>query len=147
MTDKLEQLFAQQAITEGLNRYARACDERNWSLFDSVFCDDVEVNYGGEFKFQGRDKVVGMIRSMLGGCGPTQHLLGNISIQVSGDSARSSCYVRADHIGKGDKSQLRYEVWAEYRDEWMRLDSGWRIRQRTMHISQEIGERSVLAPD
>jgi len=39
------------------------------------------------------------VQSHLGGCGPTQHLLGNYDIDVDGDRASSSCRLRAYHCG------------------------------------------------
>jgi len=96
-------LIHRYAIEGALIAYARACDERNWTAFDNIFHTDVTSNYGGEFKLEGRSTVVEMIRSMLGGCGPTQHLLGNFEIAVKEDSACSSCYVRAVHAGSAEK--------------------------------------------
>ena len=76
MSDVANTLLEESAIQRILHNYARACDERQWQAFDDIFCEDVSVNYGGEFKLEGRTVVVAMIQSMLGGCGPTQHLLG-----------------------------------------------------------------------
>lgn len=136
----------QRAIEAVLVRYALACDTRDWSLFDTVFSPAVEANYGGEYRLQGREAVVGMIRHLLGGCGPTQHLLGNFRITVDGDTARCACYVRAAHAGKGSRSALLYEVWAEYRDTLARVDGDWRITARQMVVSHETGTREVLQP-
>ena len=133
-------------IQDVLNRYARACDSRDWSLLDEVFAEGVSVDYGGVYKLDGRDKVVELIRSMLGGCGPTQHLLGNFDIAVHGDDACSACYVRAVHAGTGDQSDVFYEVWAEYRDALKRTASGWRIVERNMVIHKEVGSRDILRP-
>ncbi len=134
-------------IEQVLNRYARACDGRDWALFQKVFTQDLQVNYGGEFELQGRDSVVDMIRSMLGGCGPTQHLLGNVDIRVADHTASSRCYVRAVHSGLGEQQDVYYEVWAEYIDLWQRTDDGWRISQREMVVYKEVGSRAVLGPE
>lgn len=134
------------AIQDVLNRYARACDSRDWSLFDDVFAEDASVDYGGVYRLDGRDKVVDLIRSMLGGCGPTQHLLGNVDIAVHGNEACSACYVRAVHAGQGETSEVFYEVWAEYRDALRLTDTGWRIVERNMVIHKEVGSRDILRP-
>ncbi len=146
MDDGLEILQHRAAVQDVLHRYARACDARDWALFDDVFTGDVTVDYGGEYRLAGRDKVVGMIRSMLGGCGPTQHLLGNFDIAVHGDQACSACYVRAVHAGRGDESEVYYEVWAEYRDALRLTDAGWRIFERNMVVHKEVGSRAILRP-
>jgi len=134
------------AIQNVLNRYARGCDSRDWSMFDEVFAEDVSVDYGGVYRLDGRDKVVELIRSMLGGCGPTQHLLGNFDIAVHGEDACSACYVRAVHAGLGNESEVFYEVWAEYRDALKLTDAGWRIVERNMVIHKEVGSRDILRP-
>jgi 3-phenylpropionate/cinnamic acid dioxygenase small subunit len=134
----------ERAIEQILIRYALACDRRDWQLMNDVFLPDVVANYGGEYRIQGRDKVVGMIRSLLDGCGPTQHLLGNFRIVVEGDTASCECYVRAAHAGRGEQASLTYEVWAEYRDTLRRTDEGWRISERKMVVFHQTGDRSIL---
>jgi 3-phenylpropionate/cinnamic acid dioxygenase small subunit len=146
VNEAIQTLLEQSSIQDVLHGYARACDSRLWSAFDDIFCLDVVVNYGGEFRLEGRAAVIDMIQSMLGGCGPTQHLLGNIDITVAGDRAHSRCYVRAVHAGLGEAENLYYEVWAEYHDELTRLPAGWRIRQRKMLVHKEVGSRAVLKP-
>ena len=135
-----------QRIEEVLIRYAEACDRRRWELLDEVFQEDVIADYGNEYHLHGRSQLVAMIRSMLGGCGPTQHLLGNFSITVHGRQADSRCYVRAAHAGRGAHANLQYEVWAGYEDHLVRGPSGWRIARRTMHVWHESGTRGVLGP-
>lgn len=139
-------LIAREEIKQVLIKYAHACDQRAWALCDEVFDADVEVNYGGEYRLSGREAVVAMIKSMLGGCGPTQHLLGNFGISFDGDVAYSSCYVRAAHAGAAGKEDLLYEVWAEYKDELRCIDDHWLIVKREMRVYNEVGSRDVLGP-
>ena len=140
-----EILLAEREIELGLGRYARACDTRDWVMFDTVFAPDVSADYG-EFQLEGRAPVVDSIRSFLGGCGPTQHLMGNFVITVTGRSAESRCYVRAFHRGKGDRAHITYEVFAEYKAHWRRLPEGWRAQEWTMRVECEIGSRDILGP-
>ncbi|MFK7975851.1 MAG: nuclear transport factor 2 family protein [Halioglobus sp.] len=147
MSATAQDLLEERAIEAVLNQYARACDERNWNALGAVFGADASVNYGGEFKLQGREPIVDMVRSMLGGCGPTQHLLGNFDITVSETSATCRCYVRAVHAGTGEQSGQYYEVWAEYRDTLKKTGNAWHITEREMAVSQEVGTRAVLRPE
>ncbi len=136
-----------QLIEQTLIRYALACDRRDWALLEQVFTQEVAANYGSEYRLQGRDRLIGMIKGLLGGCGPTQHLLGNFRITITGDSAACDCYVRAAHAGRGDKASQLYEVWAEYQDKLVRTEDGWRIHERTMVIFNETGTRDVLGAE
>ncbi len=121
----LETLIDRTEITDVLNRYALACDSRDWVFFEQIFTSDVKSDYGEDFVFSNRENLVNMIRSMLGGCGPTQHLLGNYRINVFGDTADSVCSVRAFHAGIGPAEGLTFEMWGEYQDKLARTRDGW----------------------
>ena len=65
--------------------YSVALDTRNWQLLDKVFHENAVASYGGEeigvlFKSISRQEIISMCKQNLGGCGPTQHLLGNFRI-------------------------------------------------------------------
>lgn len=129
-----------------LNNYARACDQRDWPLFTEVFTADVTFHYGGEYSAVGSDKLMKMIRHSLGGCGPTQHLLGNFSIVINGDQATCSCYVRAFHVGLGDRQGEVYEALGEYQDKLVKKTGVWKISERKFRFIYELGSREVLRP-
>ncbi|MEG2045522.1 MAG: nuclear transport factor 2 family protein [Comamonas sp.] len=143
----LEQLLVEHALAQVLTRYATACDTRDWALLDQVFTADCTTVYGGSYICQGIDKVRHMISSHLDGCGPTQHLLGNLQIDVSNPQAvRSKIQVRAAHKGLHERSGTRYDAIGFYEDEWLLQPQGWRIHKRSMSLLLEIGDRSVLQP-
>ena len=70
-----------------------------------------------------------VMRSFLDKCGPTQHLLANLAIDVHGPRAASRCYVSDLHVGAGEKSHLIFSTLGEYGDDWRRVDG----RRRTIH--------------
>lgn len=88
-----------------------------------------------------------MIKSFLGGCGHTQHLLGNFRITVDGNSAESACYVQAAHFGKDAHESKTYTTWAEYRDTLERKDGRWKIIERHMYIIKDTGAPEILGPE
>lgn len=135
------ELNEQQAVVDVLVRCAAAFDARDWSALDNVFTADVEA-YGA----QGRAAVVTTIRSFLGGCGPSQHLLGNYDVVISGESARSVCKARVLHVGAGDRADQTYECCGNYLDELVRTTDGWRIRRRQFEVTISLGDMSVLQP-
>ncbi|EED68709.1 nuclear transport factor 2 family protein [Comamonas testosteroni] len=143
----LEQLLLEHALAQTLIRYATACDTRNWDLLQQVFAPDCTTVYGGRYLCEGVAKVRRMISTHLDGCGPTQHLLGNLEVDVDDPARpRSRIQVRAVHQGLGPRSHLRYDAIGFYEDEWMQLPAGWRIQKRSMTMLLEIGDRSVLQP-
>ena len=82
----------------------------------------------------------------LGGCGPSQHLLANHQIQVSGDAARSLTRARVFHQGAGERADRTYECFGEYHDTWIRTPDGWRMRTRRFDVSMALGDIDVLQP-
>ena len=142
----IETLVNRTEITDVLNRYALVCDTRDWSLFEQIFASEVKSDYGGEFVFDNRKDLVNMIRNMLEGCGPTQHLLGNYRFDISGDSADSMCSVRAFHVGIGPAEGLRFEMWGEYQDKLVLTHEGWRIASRRLNTIWAQGSFEVLRP-
>ncbi len=143
----LKQVLLEHALTQILTRYATACDTRNWDLLQQVFTPDCTTVYGGSYTCEGVDRVRHMISTHLDGCGPTQHLLGNLEVDASNPARpRSKIQVRAVHQGLGERSALRYDAIGFYEDEWALLPQGWRIQKRSMTMLLEMGDRAVLQP-
>ena len=129
-----------------LNRYAEAADQRDWSILDQVFTPDVTADYPTS-KLAGRDEIVQLLRNTLGGCGPSQHLLGNHTARIDGDEAHASCKVRAFSRGAGDRSADTYELFGTYHHDLIRTPDGWRTRHLRMDVAAELGTRDVLQPE
>ncbi|WKN52906.1 nuclear transport factor 2 family protein [Rhodococcus opacus] len=128
-------------ITDRLHVVAVLLDTKDWPGFAATLTEDV-VAYGRT----GQADVVARVRSHLGVCGATQHLLGNIDVDVDGDAARTRSYFRAFHVGLGDRAGATYECLGEYRDEWRRGPSGWLLAGRVIDVGAEVGDRGVIAP-
>ncbi|HSW17908.1 MAG TPA: nuclear transport factor 2 family protein [Ramlibacter sp.] len=139
----LERLLLESELHRVVCRYARLCDERDWAAIDEVFSDDASADYGG-WHLRDREAILAMLRDHLGGCGPTQHLLGNLVVDVAGDVVTSCVSVRAAHRGASELSEQTYDCMGEYVDRWTRTDHGWRIVRRRMRVALEFGSRTVL---
>lgn len=133
------------AIIAVLDRYAECLDRRDWAGLADVFSDDVEMDFQ-VWRQKGLDAVRKEIRSLLDGCGPSQHLLGNYRIELDGDRASSRCYCRVMHFGKGVHTGKTYETWIEYTDELVRTPSGWRSARRSGRAQMHQGDPSLLGP-
>ena len=77
-TEFLRYIKDKDAIEKLIFSYATALDERQFSLLAPIATDNLHFNYGGVFKGDTPDAWVDMIKSNLGGCGPSQHLFSNI---------------------------------------------------------------------
>jgi 3-phenylpropionate/cinnamic acid dioxygenase small subunit len=135
------------AIVAVLNRYADVCDTKDFDRFVDVFTADATMDYSTIPDVQvGPREIADNVRGHLGGCGPTQHLLGNYEVQVDGDTARASCKVRAFHLGVGGHEGETFEALATYTDRLVRTEGGWRIAARTMDVAVLLGAFDVLQP-
>ncbi len=133
------------SIIDLLNSYATCLDTRDWSGLNDVFHPRATGFYGVELN--GRDEIVDAIRSFLGGCGPSQHLLGNYQISIDGDLAQSSTKARVIHVGSGERADLTpYEAIGVYRDRHLRTADGWRIIERHFDVHIAIGDINILQP-
>jgi hypothetical protein len=141
----LELLMAEREIQRALYRFARAMDERDWAALDAVVAVDATADMGLG-PLHGRAAIVALMRSFLDECGPTQHLLGNLTIDIDGASAHSRCYVSDMHKGLGDKSELTFSTLGEYHDRWRKEQGVWRMVHRHKLNRAHIGAIEVLGP-
>jgi len=143
----LELLLAEREIGRALAAFARAMDERQWAALDEI----IDVDAGADFGLgpvSGRSAIVAVMRSFLDDCGPTQHLLGNLVIDVdsSGTSATSRCYVSDMHVGAGARSSQTFSTLGEYHDKWHRVGDRWWLVFRRKHNRALLGSIEVLGP-
>lgn len=131
----------ERLVERGLYELAAALDGRDWAALGERFTPDA-TGYGKK----GRAEIVAQVRRHLGGCGPSQHLLGNVRVTVDGDRARSLAYARVHHRGAGEHNEKFYECLGEYDDSWLRTPEGWRVTHRWFQIQIESGDRAVLRP-
>ncbi len=140
----LEMADIERQVHRAMCRYARALDHREWALLDQVFCPDVHYAPVGVEPAFGRPAAIALIRSFLDGCGPTQHLLGNLEVEADGDAPYSRCYVRAAHRGTGERSNVEFVTHAEYLVRWQLQPTGWRAREWVLRPLWHAGDISIL---
>lgn len=139
----LETLLAEREIGRALYGFARAMDERDWTAITQIMTEEATAEMGTG-PLADRGQVIALMRSFLDDCGPTQHLLGNLVIDVTGNQAVSRCYVSDMHKGTGDKDHLTFSTIGEYHDRWQKVDGRWRMVHRTKLNRAHIGSIEVL---
>lgn len=141
----LDNLIAEREIYRALSRFARAMDARDWAALDAIVLEDATADIGTGL-LHNRAELVAHMRAFLDECGPTQHFLGNVLIEVDGNFATSNAYVRDMHIGAKDKAHLTFSTLGEYEDQWRKTDGVWRMTHRTKYNRAHIGTYEVLGP-
>ncbi|MDX2276550.1 MAG: nuclear transport factor 2 family protein [Hyphomonadaceae bacterium] len=143
----MQTLLDEREIVRGLGRFARVLDQKEWSALGDVFAADVTFDYGGGNVGAGLDVLERSIRRFLDACGPTQHLIGSIMVDVSGDEAMSRAYVQARHQRRDNPVGAIFDSSGEYVDRWRRGAEGWRIVRRDANWFLHVGDPGVLATD
>jgi hypothetical protein len=130
-------------VIDALYRFGLGQDLLDRSLFASAFAPDAELDFqpaatawGGHSPLMtGRESIVDTILGLFTGRVVTAHIVTNARVEVSGDTARLTAIVQAQHLLAADQSQRamltnRYAV-ALVRDEqrWLmshiRIDNIW----------------------
>lgn len=142
----LETLLSERQIGRLLADLALAMDRRDWAALDAIIADDATADFGLPEICRGRAAIVANFRSFLGGCGPSQHLLGNLVVDVEGETAESRCYVHDLHQGAGAKSHLTFLAPGQYRDRWRRIEGRWWLVHRQKLMFTTLGSLEILGP-
>ncbi len=144
MTDRLQELVDHVEIGDVLARYCSALDCRDWAGLESVFTADATCDYGALGNPHSAAEIASLIRSTIGDLDVTQHLIGNVTVAVSGDAATADCYLISQHIRAGAPGGDHYLLGGRYSDRLVRTPEGWRIAQRTLHRMWTTGNRDVV---
>lgn len=126
----LDRLEERAEIADQMFRYARATDWLETERHREVFVEDCVFASPHSGDMEGVDAVVEWMSRALAPFEATQHLIGNISIEFTGpETATAVSYVRAWHRHR-DHSRPDMVLWGEYHDRWVKVDGGWRIKER-----------------
>ena len=131
-------------IYRNIVRIARAMDERNWPEIESLVAPDATGDFGTGSLTSGAE-IIALLRAFLDECGPTQHMIGNVLIEVSGDTATSRSYVADMHLGTGDLEGQYFRTLGDYHDTWARTANGWKLTRRHKLHHGTMGDISVLS--
>ena len=131
MTDTwaLNDLLAKQACTDLVYRFARGLDRRDEALLRAIFHPDGTDDHG-YFKGTGSEFVTWVL-PLLASMERTQHLVGNVLVDVAGDKAVSEAYFVASHdLSDGEGNLRRMTTAGRYLDQFKKYEGEWRIFHR-----------------
>lgn len=134
MAMTVDTLLAKAEIADVLQRYARGIDRLDFDLVRSCYHPDAYDDHGalsGDV-----DTFIAGARDFLPRYAATMHFLGNMSIEVDGDTARAETYAVAYHRVEGPDGAGKDDIWGiRYVDRFERRDGEWRIAHRV--VAQE----------
>src|SRR4051794_41042564 len=102
MDTAVQRLIATQEIADLLARYTFGLDTKDWAQVRGCFTDaPVFIHPGG--RVDGADGIIDRARGALDALDGSQHLLGNVVVDVlpDGATARAISYFQAQHVRAG----------------------------------------------
>ena len=145
MADTATLLADEREIARLVHNYAKGCDTRDGELFAAQFTEDAVLELAGR-ETVGRERLA-KIPSMLNQYHLTYHMVHNLLIDVTGDTATGEVYSASHHLRPIEKDQLSDRVmYITYRDAYVRAAEGWRIARRLVDV-QFIEYKIVSQPD
>jgi 3-phenylpropionate/cinnamic acid dioxygenase small subunit len=133
-----------QEITELCYRYGMAVDNRDWALLATCFTPDAEAFYEGLPPCPNYQAIEDTCSAALTPLTGSQHLIGNVLVDVDGDTASSTCYLQAQHVKAGTDGGDLFIFAGRYRDKLVRTEAGWRITERRLDAMWTDGNPAVL---
>ena len=136
------------AITRRVYEYAYGIDTRDWSLYRSLFTDQISMDfssYNGNPPAQlAADDWVANCKLLFTGLDATQHVMSNPLVDLSGGEARCRMYMQAEHFLITDQGDNSYVLGGYYDDVLVETDAGWRVQAVTLNVMWHRGNRHIM---
>jgi 3-phenylpropionate/cinnamic acid dioxygenase small subunit len=142
--DDKDTISDERNIERALITLARAMDDRDWDQLSAIIAEDATGDFGTG-RLDGSAAIIALIRSFLDNCGATQHLLGNVlvDVDVDGNQATSRAYVQDLHLSSRDP-ELTFHTLGDYHDRWERRSGQWLLVERIKHNRASVGSLDVF---
>lgn len=122
-----ENIADRMAIADILHSHCRGLDRQDSELLKSCYWPEAEVDYGS---YCGPAQMFAEL--VVGALGDsyelTRHCIGNMLIDLRGDTARVESYVNADHLLSGAALEMSFA--GRYLDQLEKRNGQWRMSHR-----------------
>lgn len=133
------------AIMDLLARYARGIDRCDLETLNGIWAEGATVDFGN-----GAADAPGWCQATvaaLSGMLRTQHMLGQMLIELDGDTAEAETYCQAYHEVAGPDGPYEMLVGGRYLDRLVRTPEGWRIAYRRYVMDWNSNQASTAQWD
>ncbi len=134
--ERVQWLMDRAEIAECLVGYARCIDRRDWAGLQDSYTEDGVMQHG-EVSVA-REAVPDLSERLLAGCSSSHHLVGDPSIEVDGDHARTHSHYIATHVSEGTAVRRQGGGW--YDCELRRTERGWKFTRVKSTTAWRTGE-------
>jgi hypothetical protein len=136
-----------EAIVGKLNLYGFAVDTQRWDLFDDVFTDYVDADFGGSAHWTSLAQFKADFAAFHAPFDATQHSMSNHQVRVRGDRAHSFTYgawrLIRHAAANAEADGPLWDGTGWYDDEWVCTHAGWRITKRICRVIWSSGNDRV----
>ena len=137
------------AIAELMASFATGIDMCDWTLYRSVFTDEIDLDYSSwRPESIGRwraDDWVARGKRLFPGLTATRHALSNLLLVPDGDAVRVRANVCADHVLVHGNHTRVFTLNGYYDDRCVHTGAGWKITGKRLVAQWTLGDRDVLA--
>lgn len=135
-------------ITRRVYEYAYGIDTRDWSLYRSIFVDEIEMDFssynGNPGATMKADDWVAGCKVLFTGLDATQHSMSNPLVDIDGDRARCRMYMQAEHFFSNPQGNRDFAIGGYYDDQLVRTAEGWKIEAVTLNVLWSRGNRHIM---
>jgi hypothetical protein len=137
------------AVAECVYRYATGVDTRDWAMYRSVFADEVEFDFssygpGRAPVTMAADDWVAGVKPLFGGLAATQHMMSNPLVELEGDTAKITMYVRAHHVFDPEDPESYYTIGGYYRNRLVREGGNWKLVGVNLNVTWRLGHPEIM---
>lgn len=135
-----------EEIVQLINLYGFAMDTQAWNLFDRIFTEDVDADYGPTSHWTDRARFKQDFGSFHEVFDATQHVMTNHLVTVDGDRAAVHTYGSWRLIRHAAGDPPVWDGTGYYDDALVRTAEGWRIAKRVCRVVYWNGNPRVQTP-
>jgi 3-phenylpropionate/cinnamic acid dioxygenase small subunit len=136
-------------VAETVYAYATGIDTRDWTLYRSIFTDDVEIDFsswdGSPARRMRADDWVAGVQPLFHGLDATQHSMSNPRVTIDGDRATCVLYMQAAHFLRNDEGDAEFTIGGYYTDQLVRTPAGWRVCGVKLTVTWSRGNKHIMA--
>ena len=133
-------------IVEVINLYGLAMDTQRWHLFDRIFTEDCDADYGATSHWTDRASFKSDFGSFHELFDATQHAMTNHLVTVDGDTAAAHTYGSWRLVRHAAGDPPVWDGTGYYDDQLVRTTDGWRIAKRVCRVVFWTGNPKVQTP-
>jgi len=135
-------------ILETVYCYATGIDTRDWSLYRSIFLDEVEMDFSSWDGIPAHriraDELTANIEVYFAGLDATQHSMTNPRVDIQGDRATCTMYMQAAHFLGESPAAAEFTIGGYYTDQLVKTATGWKLGGVKLTVLWERGNKEIM---